>query len=302
MTANYTTGAPLFDQWKDKVTSGKPPKLFPVAAADHPLSALEVGPEIVCTVGGPPGSAKTALVNQMVFDAVALNPTLKAVVCNVEMSADVLLDRQLARLSGIPLRAVRRRELLQFLQEPSDRLECGLNKVRAALERVAFVRPPFDLANVAATADATGAELIVLDYVQRIGPPREYADKRLGLNAVMDAVRGFADAGCAVLVVSAVGRQKDNSGKSSYDNLTLASFRESSELEYGTDSAYLILRDDDGGAVLKCVKNRHGDPCDIQLTFDGSTQSFNPPDQPDGKLAAAVAAAWGEPPEGGDEW
>lgn len=299
MTANYTTGAPLFDQWRQKVTSGKPPVMFPVAAADHPLSALEVGPELVTMFGGPPGSAKTALCTQMVFDAVALNPALKAVVCNVEMSADVLLDRQLSRLSGVPLRAVRRRE---FLQEHGDRLADGLAKVRAVLDRVAFVRPPFDLANVAATADATGAELLLIDYVQRVGPPREYADKRLGLNATMDAVRGFADAGCGVLVVSAVGRQKDNAGRSSYDGLNLASFRESSELEYGTDSAYIIVRDDDGGAVLKCVKNRHGDPCDIQLTFDGDTQSFNPADPSDGKLAAAVAAAWGETLEGGDQW
>lgn len=299
MTANYTTGGPLFDQWREKVTSGKPPVLFPVAAADHPLRQLELGPEIITTFGGPPGSAKTALAMQLTFDAVALTPSLRAVVCNVEMSADVLLDRQLARLTGIPLRTVRYR---QFEDEHADRLADGMNKVRAVLDRVAFVRPPFDLANVAATADATGAELIVLDYIQRVGPPREYADKRLGLNAAMDAVRGFADAGCAVLVVSAVGRQKDNSGRSSYDGLTLASFRESSELEYGTDSAYIIVRDDDGGAVLKCVKNRHGDPCDIALAFDGSTQSFNPPDQTDGKLAAAVAAAWGGVPEGGDEW
>lgn len=299
MSANYLTGGPLFDQWKDKVTSGKPPVTFPVAAADHPLRQLEVGPGLVVTVGGPPGSAKTALVMQATFDAVSLNPDLRAAVCNVEMSADVLLDRQLARLSGIPLRTVRRRE---FLQEHGDRLADGMAKVRAAVERIAFVRAPFDLANVAATADATGAELILLDYVQRIAPPKEYADKRLGLNAVMDSVRAFADAGCAVLVVSAVGRQKDNSGRSSYDGLNLASFRESSELEYSTDSAYIVVRDDDGGALLKCVKNRHGDPCDIALAFDGDTQSFNPADPSDGRLAAAVAAAWGETPEGGDQW
>jgi replicative DNA helicase len=299
MSANYATGGPLFDQWREKVTSGKPPVLFPVAAVDHPLRQLEIGPEIITTFGGPPGSAKTALAMQMTFDAVALTPSLKAVVANVEMPPEVLLDRQLARLSGIPLRTVRYR---QFTDEHADRLADGLAQVKALTERIAFVRAPFDLANVAATADATGAELIVLDYVQRIGPPREYADKRLGLNAVMDAVRGFADAGCGVVVVSAVGRQKDTAGKSSYDNLTLASFRESSELEYGTDSAYLIVRDDDGGAVLKCVKNRHGDPCDIALAFDGDRQSFDPPDQSDGRLSAAVAAAWGGTPEGGDDW
>jgi hypothetical protein len=43
-------------------------------------------------------------------------------------------------------------------------------------------------------------------------------------------LRGFADAGAAVLVASAVSRQMSNHG-SSYTGLNLASFRGSSELE-----------------------------------------------------------------------
>ena len=55
----------------------------------------------------------------------------------------------------------------------------------------------------------------------------------------------------------------------------LASFRESSELEYGSDSAWLLLRDGDSEQVeLKCVKNRTGKLCSLQLLFDGSHQSF----------------------------
>lgn len=127
-----------------------------------------------------------------------------------------------------------------------------------------------------------------------IGPPKEYADKRLSLNAVMDTVRAMADAGCGVLVVSAVGRQRDGNGKSSYENLTLASFRESSELEYGADTAYILAREADSPeAVLKCVKSRHGEPVDIPLRFAGEFQRF---DQPvaGGKLSAKVNGLWGD--------
>jgi replicative DNA helicase len=298
MSASFTAGAELFEEWKGEVTSEKPPTLFPVGDEGHPLNAVEIGPGQVVLVGAPPAAGKTALVMQMVFDAVRLTPTLKALVCNVEMSAGALLDRQLSRLAGIPLRSVRRRDVGGKYAEPFAR---GLIELKERAERVAFLRQPFDLANVARSADEFGADMILLDYVQRIGPPKEYADKRLSLNAVMDTVRAMADAGCAVLVVSAVGRQRDGNGKSSYDGLTLASFRESSELEYGADSAYLLVREPDSDdAVLKCVKNRHGEPADIDLTFDGAHQRFEPVEGRRGKVSAAVRGLWDDTGEGGD--
>jgi replicative DNA helicase len=298
MSASFTAGAEVFEEWKGQVTGGEPPTTYPVGAEGHPLNGVEIGPGQVVLVGAPPAAGKTALVMQMLFDAVRLTPRLKALVCNVEMSPNALLDRQLSRLADIPLQAVRRREVGGKLAEPFGR---GLIELRERVEQVAFLRQPFDLANVARSADGFGADLILLDYVQRIGPPKEYADKRLSLNAVMDTVRAMADAGCAVLVVSAVGRQRDGNGRSSYENLTLASFRESSELEYGADSAYLLVREPDSNdAVLKCVKNRHGDPADIALTFDGARQRFEPAEGHGGKLSAAVRDLWAAGGEGGD--
>ncbi len=78
----------------------------------------------------------------------------------------------------------------------------------------------------------------------------------------MDYLRQFADAGCAVLCVSAVARSKDRRGRSSYDGeaLSLASFRESSELEYGADSAFVLVPDtkDAEEVTLRALKHRHG--------------------------------------------
>lgn len=111
------------------------------------------------------------------------------------------------------------------------------------------MRPPFDLSNVAATADAFGAGLLVLDYIQRIAPPGDYADNNRGsVNATMDCVRKFADIGGAVLMVAAVARTKDSKGRVSYDGagLNLASFRESSELEFGADDAFMLVPDPQG--------------------------------------------------------
>ncbi len=88
-----------------------------------------------------------------------------------------------------------------------------MNTLGPLAERMAFVRPPFDLANVAASADDFHADLLLLDYIQRIPPPGNHADKRVAVNATMDYLRQFADAGdCAVLVLAAVGRTKDKQG------------------------------------------------------------------------------------------
>src|SRR5947209_8220766 len=227
MTANYVAAADLLDAWRADVVSGAPPILYPIGAGE--LERIEIGPGLVTLLGGAPGAGKSAFAMQAVIDALRLTPTLRALVCNVEMPPAVLLDRQLARLSGIDLTTIRYRRLRA---EHAQRIDQALETLAPLAERLCFVRPPFNLANVAASADAFGAGLIVLDYLQRIPPPGDHADRRGSVDACMDYLRQFADAGVAVVVVSAVGRGKNHRGQSTYDGdvLSLASFKESSEL------------------------------------------------------------------------
>jgi replicative DNA helicase len=178
-------------------------------------------------------------------------------------------------------------------------------------DRLAFVRPPFTLDNIAAAADEFDAGLLLLDYAQRITPPGDHGDRRNSVNALMDYLRQFADAGVAVLVVAAVGRTRDAKGRSSYaaDGLNLASFRESSELEFGADDAYILAPDpkDAELVVLRHLKSRHGEQRDIALTFDKARQSFTPTGstaakvKPDGKLQTALRSLWDRTGTAGDD-
>ena len=217
----YITGADALHNWRDDVLSGKPPTFYPIG--DGELRRIEIGPGLVTLIGGAPGAGKTAFTMQAVIDALRLTPTLRAVVCNIEMPPGVLLDRQLARLSGIDLTTIRYRRLRE---EHTERINAGL---------------------------------IVLDYIQRIQPPGEHGDKRGSVDATMSHLRAFADAGVAVVVLSAVGRTKDKAGKSSYsgEGLNLASFRESSELEFGADDAFILTPDDkaEGHVILEQFQN-----------------------------------------------
>ena len=295
--ARFQTAADVFDQWRDDLLTGTPPVFYPVGSGE--LTRLEVGPGLVTLFGGAPGAGKTAFTMQTTCDALRLTPTLRAVVCNVEMPPGILLDRQLARLAGIPAELIRRRKLDA---SHGTRLETGLATLESLIDRLAFVRPPFDLDNIAAAADEFDAGLLLLDYAQRITPPGEHGDRRNSVNALMDYLRQFADAGVAVLVVAAVGRTRDAKGRSSYsaDGLNLASFRESSELEFGADDAFILAPDAKDGELvtLRHLKSRHGEQRDIPLTFDKARQSFTPFDstnatpKPDGKLQGALRLLW----------
>ena len=275
--ANFATVADLFEGWQGGVLSGTPPILFPVGAGE--LARIEIGPGLVTLLGGAPGAGKTAFVMQCVVDALRLTTSLRVLVCNVEMTAGVLLDRQLARLSGIDLDTIRHR---RFDGSHADRLDLAIQTLEALGERLAFVRPPYSLDNVAAAADGHDANLLVLDYIQRIQPPGTHNDKRGSVNATMDYLRQFADTGVAVVVLSAVGRSKDDQGRSSYagSGMNLASFRESSELEFGADDAFILhpAADNAEGDTLRLrhLKSRHGEARDMLLTFDRPRMLFTP--------------------------
>lgn len=296
----FRSAADLIDDWREGIVHGTPPVLYPVGTGE--LARLEVGPGLVTLFGGAPGQGKTALVMQLVLDGLMLTPGLRALICNVEMSPPVLLDRQLARLADLDLTLIRHRRLKA---EHADQLDRGLNALEQLSDRLAFVSPPFDLANVAASADAFDSGLIVLDYIQRIGSPGEHGDRRGAVDATMSYLRQFADAGTALIVVAAVSRSKDSKGRSSYsEGLNLASFRESSELEFGADDAFIIVpAEGDGepssGVILKHLKSRHGETRDIALTFDRPRQRFTPvesavpsPKNDGGRLQSALRALW----------
>ena len=270
-SAKFVTGDAVYAGWRDDVLTGTGPVVF-----KHTLPVPEISPGHVTLLGGAPGAGKTALVMSCVVEALRHADTLRALVANVEMSPAALLDRQLARLSGIEAEVIRHR---RFGAEHAERLDAGLATVETFAERLAFLEPPFDLSNVAHAADAHGADVVVLDYLQRILPPGDVADPRLRANAVMDALRRFAGQGCAVLALSAVGRSRDAAGRSTYSasNMGLASFRDSGELEYGADNAHLLAPVDDADPAvvrLSHLKARHGATRTVDLNFDRARQSF----------------------------
>lgn len=89
-------------------------------------------------------------------------------------------------------------------------------------------------------------------------------------------LRQFCNLGAFVLCAAAVSRQKGGNG-STYAGLNLASFRGSSELEFGADACYLMVRESDTNEVVfQCEKNRYGLTDSFRTTFNPAIQSFEP--------------------------
>lgn len=269
MTPTFTTGADLFGSWFADVERGDPPVRFRLP---DPFAALDVRPGRLLMFGGAPGSGKTAALMQAGIDLLRMNESARLLVANVEMAPALLVERVVSRLSGVPLTAIADRALT------ADQL----GRVRAAVEalspvagRLAFLHHPFALEHVAAAGTTFGANVLVLDYLQRFNVGDGTGDKREQLETAATVLRRFCDAGAAVLVASAVARQK-HAGGSTYKGLNLASFRGSSELEYGCDGAYLFDPGEGGTVALTCEKNRFGPVADILTRFDAVTQTFTP--------------------------
>ena len=269
MTPIFTTAADLFGSWFAEVERGEPPVRFTLA---DPFAAVDVRPARLILFGGAPGGGKTAALLQMGIDLLRLNESARLLVANVEMSPALLVDRIASRLSAVPVNAIADRTLTP---DQRDRVRAAVKALEPVADRLAFLNPPYSLEHVAAAGTAFKANVLILDYIQRFAVGDGTKDKREQLETAVTVLRRFCDAGAAVLVAAAVARQKGKTG-STYNGLNLASFRGSSELEFGCDSAFQLVPDESGGVVFQCEKNRYGAVADVRTSFDPIRQTFGP--------------------------
>jgi replicative DNA helicase len=253
-------------RWSTGMLTKQEPRLIRVAGPGNALEQFETGPGRVCLVGAPPAFGKTALLNQLAFDALRLQPELRVLFANVEMSQEALWERELARLSGVPHNLLRFRS---FTEKAIGRITPAIMELNRIMKRATFMEGPFTVAGLEKRAKETAADLIVVDYVQRFAPAKTSGDATQAME-IMGCCREIAARGGAVLAAAAINRM-------SYKDGDVSAFRDSSELEYASDNAYLIVRRGSGSAsavTLKAVKNRFGECCDIKLKFDGPRLQF----------------------------
>jgi replicative DNA helicase len=293
----YLSSAALIDSLLADIKSGKPPLSWP--SGDPAFEHIEVGPGRIILTAGPPGAGKTALFGQWTVGMLLSNPGLRVILANVEMPPDALLTRQLARLSGIPLTTIRRRQV-----QPCDagRLDAAAKVIRSVADRLAFAADPHRLDAIATAGADFGADVLCVDYLQRVDPSGKASGMRERINLLMSELRRLADRGkVGILAAAAVSRSRDNRGKATYDgkHLSIASLRESGELEFGCDDCLILHPTDDTPSaptrsmLLRHEKARYGEPKDVALIFHRRFQRFEV--DPFLTVSPSVAAAPGAP-------
>jgi replicative DNA helicase len=266
------------------------------AIANEPWGTLALRPGDVLGLAAPPGMGKTSLVSQLTDNALRLNASAVCLHANVEMLPATLIERKMANLSGVPYADIASRQGLLGHQHQIDPAFATLADIG---DRMFFMGQPYSLEHLSAAILQTKPTIVVLDYLQRIECCDGVADSRNRLNTVMQEARVIASAGIAVVLVSAVARtpSKKGGGYNSKE-IGMGSFRESSEIEYGCDDAFVMVEEENSETsdgcrvvVLRHVKSRNHKRHDLRLKFDGAIQRFHKlPDQKDNEEKAGPLA------------
>ncbi len=238
-------------------------------------SDFVLAPGRITIIGAPPGTGKTALASQIVFDALVENPDLRLWIANCEMGIETLLRREIARVSGVGHKRILE---ATFTKEEHGRILEAAEGMVSTISRVHHMIPPFDCESLHKLILEPTPGILVVDYLQKFRSADREA--RTGVDEVISVLRGLALQGWAILAMSSTARQQGGrNGGHNHQTLSMSSFKESGEIEFNADAAY-ILRDATEGQSkvrdidLDCVKNRNGSLHKIELRFCGDFMRF----------------------------
>lgn len=247
------------------------------------LDGFEIGPGLLSGLAAGPGVGKTALSGQLAFECLEFNPSVRVYVANAESGFESLLKRELTGRTSVPAKAIRSADLtdsqIAEIEAAAAEIE-SLAEDRLQVLRIVDCKPE----GLARLRHECEPGFLILDYLQKfIGHGR---DTRQAVNELMAGLRIMASEGWGILCLSATARTSGKGGSNhNGSQLTLASFKESGEIEFNLDSAYLLR---DRGAVdeanqgvrnvtLDCVKNRHGERGETDLVFNMPRMRFETP-------------------------
>lgn len=246
-----------------ELMSGKPPATFAGGV-------IAIRPGELTIIGGAPGSGKSMMAMQLIYDCLLHNESLYALVLSTEMGAQETFERLLSRCSNVSYQRIIDRDI----KGVENRLTDARGEMAPILQRLRFIEGNA-LADIALAYRERPFSVLLCDYLQMISAHKGGDDARVRTGAIAETLRAISRQGVAVIALSAVARTKDaRAGASSYAGLGLASFKDSGAIEYCADRAYLMRSSDGTNAKLECVKNRRGPMTDISLHWERSTCSF----------------------------
>jgi len=231
----------------------------------------------------PPKVGKSSLMLMAVLSALKVDPDVRALWCLGEMSERTLRLRALSVLSGLTA-MVLQRPVDQLGPEQQRKREAGIESFQQVGQRLHVLRAPFTCEQIDAAVQTTGADVVVVDYLQKIQPSNLEDTRREQVDAISQRLSRIAVDRDAVLMVVSNMSGAAATGHASMSN----AFKESSGIGYDADAGFLGVLDKpiaellDAGEELppqykviwRCLGTRHGDASAIVSMFDRGTLRF----------------------------
>lgn len=204
-------------------------------ALDGMTTGLE--PEAFYVLGGRPGMGKTAFAIQLAVSAA--KGGRRVLFVSLEMSHSELMARAVSGESGVPLQAIRKRQV-----SPNQWSELTVGASRLApLPLVIADGPSQTLLDIRAAARQERAALVIVDHIGIVKPPSSSAgSKRSREQEVAEISRGLKalakELRIPVVAIAQVNREVAKAGA----RPGLSNLRESGSLEQDADGVWFVHR------------------------------------------------------------
>lgn len=260
----------MVQEFYARVSSKETPTYIPIGFP--PLDEkLYIENGDVVGIGAAPSTGKTAFALQW---AIAQAAQRRVGFYSLETNARKATDRIMAREAEVSLSTIKRRSLSDDAWK-----QFGEAATRISGLRLEFI-PAQGMTAADIMADAAGRryEMIFVDYLQLVAGGRKQSDRyEIVTESSMTFHLAAQRLGITVVLLSQLSRpEKSKSGK--FVPPDMHSFRESGQIEQDLDVALLMWLTDPNNyrsdRHIKIGKNKEGEKGDVDLTFDGRTQTF----------------------------
>lgn len=245
---------------------------------DTCISGLIGGDLII--LAGRPGMGKSAVAGNIA--ATTAEQDIPTLIFSLEMPAESVMTRILARYSGINSRSLRRGQLREDQWGKAvaaagqvgswplwidDKVDVTPNEIRAKARRM---------------KKEIGLGLLVVDYIQLVRPTGKHDSREQAVADISRALKAIArELNIPVIGLSQLNRQVDSRPDK---HPMLSDLRESGAIEQDADIIIFIYRDEvynkdeanpkRGLAELDVAKHRNGETGRFEVVFDAKTQTI----------------------------
>lgn len=216
-------------------------------------------------LGARPGAGKTAMSLEMARHAAKAGQ--RVLIVSREMLDVALARRMIAQEGKLPASQLKTGDV--------DIAEVSHVAARLSELPIWITDSARSLANIAEALDAVpgGIDLLIVDYLQLVQAPKAIRERRLQVESVSQGLKALAlSRQIPILCLSSLSRPD----KGTNPEPTLASLRESGELEHDADIVIFLHRPspESNEVLLIVAKNRDGETGRVRLVFRPEWLSF----------------------------